>query len=301
MQKKKKKSKRRNDSDDETVDRKPTFGHCVTDAIDECLEAEDENRHQVNPRTLAKEVNFLPLVPAVRGESVVRTRGRAGKLLLAAGAKEEFDHKGNAKLGLVVCSDTSQFLSSVVENHEGQKRKLGATAVSQRVLEVVEEASKEMADNSAEILKYMDMNKYPDDSKQFLNEALADLKETVEKEKPRLGREILDHTVEFALKNGLLSLAAKRSYKKADNVSRAAASGASKTGGTTKATRFEWDPAKHSRQSARPGKALCFDCANTLLRNGDVKLGDDLPEWVFFENLAAVQKHKKARKCGKAP
>ena len=77
----------------------------------------------------------------------------------------------------------------MVEQNENQVRRLGASAVTSESLAVVEQASSEMASNAVELLRYMDLNRFSDESRVFVNEVAFDLKEAEEKEKPKLGRE----------------------------------------------------------------------------------------------------------------
>ena len=302
-----KEKKKKCDESDEDTDKKMTFGRYLSKAVHENDDVSPSRHVLVNPREAAREINLLPRVPAVVDEPPVRVRARGGKIVLAAGAKEEFDNKGNSKLGLCPMSDPASCLSTWVDQNENQVRRLGASAVTSESLAVVERASAELASNSAELLRFMEMQRYPEESRTFMNEVAFDLKESVEKERPRMGRELIDHAVEYAIKIGLLAgsiKTVKKSYKKADNVRAGPphkGGGASSSSSSTSEGQFEWNPKKHNKQQERAGKFVCYFCANALLKAGEVQVGDDLPDWVFFPSFNAVNAHKKKRQCGKKP
>jgi hypothetical protein len=152
----------------------------------------------------------------------------------------------------------------------------------------------------------MDIMGYPQASRDFLNEVLFDMKKAVETESSVLGREIVDHTINYLYKTGkIASLAGsiasdikKREGGQGGGGSSSNGGSSSSGGANTDRQKFVFDPSKHPQQKRHDTKSfLCYHYVNGILRAGKLKEGNNPPDDCWFASFRELSAHKKANKC----
>lgn len=287
--------------------KKMTFARLLSKSVREATEASPSRRTKVGALDAVKKLSFLPDAPALVGEALEDTSGRTARIIKALDADEILDKNGVPKLNFREVVDVSKFLPGLVAFFNKQRRKLGAVASDADSLRVIDESSREMLMNINELLQHMDIVGYPQASRDFLNEVLFDMKSVVQNEGTVLGREIIDHTVNYLYKSGkIASLAGTiaADIKKKQGGSSSGSSGGSSGSGSSSSNsdkpKFVFDPSKHPAQKRHDTKPfLCFNCVNGLLRAGKLREGENPPEECWFASYRELGIHKKANKCKK--
>jgi hypothetical protein len=228
------------------------------------------------------------------------------KLVATVQAEEKFNKNGKATLNLKDDWAPATFIPDLVATHTRQRKRLGAAAQSNPAQQIVHEVASATVENASELLRHMEVARYPDSSRRFLSEVLHDLIKTAETESPVLSQEIVNHVVQYGLKSGKIMSA----LLNADGVRRAAGGGNANAGGVGnrggannrreggREPQFVFEPSKHSKQSLpSEGAKLCFACVNVLFKQGKLSEGEQPPESCFFSNFVELQKHKRSGKC----
>jgi hypothetical protein len=286
--------------------KKMMFARLLSKAVREATEADPERRVRVGTLDGVKKLGFLPDAPAVVDEPLEETAGRTAKIVRALDAEETLVKNGLPKLNVRDVNDASKFLPGLVSFFSKQRRKLGAVAADSESLRVIDDTTRELLARVNDLLQHMDIMGYPQSSRDFLNEVLFDMKKTVESESSVLGRDIIDHTVNYLYKSGkIASLAGEIAAdirKKQNNQAGRGGGGSSSSseGALAERQKFVFNP-KQFPQQKRPEKQpfLCYHCVNGLLRAGKLREGENPPEDCWFASFKELNAHKRQNKCKK--
>ena len=284
--------------------KKMTFARLLSKAVREATEANPDRRTRVGALDGVKKLGFLPDAPAVVDEPMEETAGRTAKIVRALDAEETLDKNGLPKLTFRDISDVSKFLPGLVSFFSKQKRKLGAVAADSESLRVIDDTTRELLARVNDLLQHMEIMGYPQSSRDFLNEVLFDMKKTVEAEGSVLGRDIIDHTVNYLYKSGKIAslageIAADIRKKQGSQAGRSGGSSSSSSDGAlAERQKFVYDAKKYPQQK-HPEKRpfLCYHCANGLMRSGKLKEGENPPDECWFASFSELNAHKKKKKC----
>ena len=149
----------------------------------------------------------------------------------------------------------------------------------------------------------MDMNKFPTQSREFLNESLHDYMRAAETESPLFAQEVINHLVYFGLKSGrLFGLGVSpREFERRNARGRSQGSGGASVGSRVpgdNGDRFVFDPKANAKQSLPSvDSRLCYACANAMKKQGKLVDGEQPPDVCFFDSFVELQKHKRSGKC----
>jgi hypothetical protein len=286
--------------------KKMTFARLLSKAVREATEANPDRRVRVGALDGVKKLGFLPDAPAVVDEPIEETAGRTAKIVRALDAEESLDKNGLPKLNFRDVNDVSKFLPGLVSFFSKQKRKLGAVAADSESLRVIDDTTRELLARVNDLLQHMDIMGYPQASRDFLNEVLFDMKKTVESESSVLGRDIIDHTVNYLYKSGKIAslageIAADIKKKQYNNSGRGGGSSSSSSeGAQAERQKFVFNPKQFPQQKRPEAKPfLCYHCVNGLLRAGKIKEGENPPEDCWFASFRELNAHKRQNKCKK--
>ena len=272
---------------------KRTFATLFTESLDRLAAVPQEKRKTVPATTAVRCLSFLPNIPSVVGEKRAELAGRTSKFMRAVDAKESFNGKGNPVIAFREDTCPRQFLPELAAFFAQQRRRLGAATSSSQAAELLNDVAGHLSLNVNELIRHMEIERFPTASRELLSEVLHDMKRTVESESAVLGREIIDHTVNYLYKTGrIASLAGEIARGLRQPRQEAHSLNSSEV-------RFVFDPARYPNQKkhADPKYQICYKCVNRLFKEGKLKEGQNPPDSVWFPSYKDLMKHKKERKC----